>query len=99
MEFDFPPICVLFEWGMLTPGELVREVAAITGVPEATVAVHDRNLAVAGLRTRHGRGTSAAKMTARDAAHLLTAIMGSREVRGSAEAVKFFRTTITRTEV
>lgn len=74
--------------GMATPGELVREMAAAFGVSEATVAVHDRNLAVAGLRTKLGRGTSAAQMTPRDAAHLTVAIMGSAEVRDSVIAVQ-----------
>lgn len=79
--------------GMATPGELVREMAAAFGVSEATVAVHDRNLAVAGLRTKLGRGTSAPKMTPRDAANLTIAIMGSAEVRDSVIAVKRYAAT------
>ena len=78
---------------MATPGELVRDMAAAFGVSEATVAVHDRNLAIAGLRTKLGRGTSAAKMTPRDAANLTVAIMGSAEVRDSVIAVKRYAAT------
>ena len=62
---------------MASPGELVNKMAEVLGVPQPTVVQHDRHLAVAGLRTRGGRGRSAAKMTPRDAAHLLVAVMGS----------------------
>lgn len=72
---------------MATPGELVRTVAAALGIPEPTVTQHDRNLAAAGLRTTSGRGPSAAKVTARDAAHLLTAVLGSEQVKDSAATV------------
>jgi len=47
------------------------------GVPSATVAQYDRVLAENGLRSSGGRGLSAAKVTAADAANLLIAIMGS----------------------
>jgi hypothetical protein len=62
---------------MATPGELVRTVAQVLGIPEATVTQHDRNLASAGLRTKGGRGRSAARVTPQDAAHLLIAICGA----------------------
>ena len=70
-----------------TPGELVKVVAASTGTEEPTVTQHDRNLVIAGLRSKGGRGRSAAKVTARDAAHLLTALLGSAMVKDSAETV------------
>lgn len=73
---------------MATPGELVKVIAAATGEDEATVAQHDRNLVVAGLRTKGGRGRSAAKVTARDAALLLTAVLGSHRVKDSVETVQ-----------
>jgi hypothetical protein len=47
------------------------------GAPEATVIQHDRNLVAAGLRSKGGRGLSAAQVTSRDAANLLIAICGS----------------------
>jgi hypothetical protein len=47
------------------------------GVPRATVAQYDRVLAENGLRSSGGRGLSAAKVTAADAANLLIAIMAS----------------------
>ncbi|MDP2376090.1 hypothetical protein [Reyranella sp.] len=74
--------------GMATPGELIKAVAKATGTSEPTVTQHDRNLFLAGLRTKGGRGTSAAKVTARDAAHLLTSILGSDQVKDSAETVQ-----------
>jgi hypothetical protein len=73
---------------MASPGKLVRTVAEVLGLPEATVTVHDRNLVTAGLRTKGGRGTSAAKVTPRDAAHLLVAILGSTQVKDSVEVIR-----------
>jgi hypothetical protein len=72
---------------MATPGELIKLIEAVTEVPKATVTQHDRTLFLAGLRTRGGRGTSAAKVTARDAANLLTAVLASEQVKDSAETV------------
>jgi hypothetical protein len=60
-----------------TPGKLVRAVADMLGAPEPTVIQHDRNLVAAGLRSKGGRGLSAAQVTSRDAANLLIAICGS----------------------
>lgn len=73
---------------MATPGELVRVIAASTGEDHSTVASHDRNLVVAGLRSKSGRGTSAAKVTPRDGAHILTALLGSHRVKDSVETVR-----------
>lgn len=58
---------------MATPKELVIKISEITGVSEETLTVYDRNLSIAGLRSKNGRGRSAAKITAQDAAHLLIA--------------------------
>lgn len=63
---------------MATSGELIKTVADITGHPEARVVTYFRSLREAGLVTKGGRGPSAAKMSYRDAATLLTALMGSR---------------------
>ena len=62
---------------MATPGELVETVAEALDIEAATVTQYDRVLAEAGLRSKGGRGTSAAKVTARDGANLLIAIMGA----------------------
>jgi hypothetical protein len=62
---------------MASPRKLVRVVADMLGAPEATVIQHDRNLVAAGLRSKGGRGLSAAQVTSRDAANLLIAICGS----------------------
>jgi len=77
----------------MTPGELVQTVAKVLGIPEATIVVHDRNLVVAGLRSKYGRGRGAAKVTVRDAAHLLTAILGSEQVKDSVDAVERYSET------
>jgi hypothetical protein len=60
--------------GMATPGQLVQVMADALGVSRATVFQYDRVLSEHGLRSKHGRGTSAAKVTSRDVANLLTAI-------------------------
>jgi hypothetical protein len=62
---------------MATPGELVHTVAKVLGIPQATIVQYDRNLAAAGLRTKSGRGPSAAQVTSEDAANLLIAICGA----------------------
>src|SRR5215211_24315 len=62
---------------MATPGQLVKCIAEALGIPEPSVVQYDRLLAENGLRSKGGRGTSAAKVTAVDAANLLIAIMGS----------------------
>lgn len=62
---------------MATPGQLVKCIATALGIPEPTVVQYDRLLAENGLRSKGGRGTSAAKVTPVDAANLLIAIMGS----------------------
>jgi hypothetical protein len=70
---------------MSSPGEMVSVVAKVLGLPEATVVVHDRNLAVAGLRSKGGRGRSAARMTASDAASLLIVVTASSLVKNTVE--------------
>ena len=62
---------------MATPGELVKALATVLGVPEATVVQYDRQLAEAGMRSKSGRGRSAAHVTPRDATNLLIAIAAS----------------------
>jgi hypothetical protein len=62
---------------MATPGELVHTIAKVLGIAEATVVQIDRNLLAAGLRTKAGRGPSAAQVTSHDAANLLIAIGGA----------------------
>lgn len=78
---------------MASPGEMVKTIAAALGMPEATVVVHDRNLVVAGLRTKGGRGRSAAKVTARDAANLLTAVMGAGQIKDSVLVIQRYEAT------
>lgn len=68
---------------MATPGQLVRTMATVLGIPEPTVIQYDRRLAEAGLRRILGRGTSAAAVSAEDAANLLIAVLGSPIVGAS----------------
>jgi hypothetical protein len=70
---------------LATSGQLVEIVASALDIPAATVAVYDRMLSEAGVRTKGGRGRSAAHMTARDAANLLIAIASS-PITGSSVA-------------
>jgi hypothetical protein len=76
-----PPIHGIYKWGrrfgMATPGQLVQVMADTLGISKPTVIQYDRLLAENGLRSRSGRGTSAAKVTSRDAAHLLIALAAS----------------------
>ena len=63
---------------MATPGQLVKAMATTLGsFSEATVGQYDQVLAEYGLRSKGGRGLSAARVTAADAANLLIAIMAS----------------------
>lgn len=73
---------------MASPGELVKATAAALGVPEASVIVHDRNLAIAGIRSKGGRGRSAAKMTSLDAANLLIGVAASSAVKETVSTVQ-----------
>ena len=78
---------------MATPGELVKVVADTTGEDVATVTQHDRNLVLAGIRAKSGRGRSAYRVTARDAAVLLTSVLGSHRVRDGVDTVRrYFET-------
>ena len=76
---------------MATSGQLVEAVGEAIGFAAETVVVHMRNLREAGLVDIRGRGRSAAKMTARDAARLLMAVSGTIHVKESVGAVLSFK--------
>lgn len=78
---------------MATPGKFVSVVADALGIPQATVVLHDRYLVTAGLRTKGARGVNAPNVTERDAAHLLTAILASAEVKDSIQSIKRYQKT------
>jgi hypothetical protein len=77
----------------MTPGQLVKAVALALDVREETVVRHDRNLVVAGLRTKGGRGPSAPSVTTLDAARLFVATLASIKIRGSEQVVRRFEDT------
>src|ERR1035437_2530914 len=79
---------------LLTPGQLVNAVAIALNVPVETIVQHDRNLVVAGLRTKGGRGHSAPKVTPLDAARLVTAVLGSVRIVDSVATVRLFEQTV-----
>lgn len=62
---------------MATPGQLIDCIASSLSVPTATVFQYDRILAENGLRTKGGRGRSAAQVTPADAASLLVVVAGA----------------------
>ena len=68
---------------MATPGQLVEVMAHVLGISKATVIQYDRVLAEKGLRQRAVR-TSAARITSRDAANLLIAVVVSPIMGSSA---------------
>lgn len=72
---------------MASSTQLSECVAKHLGLPEATVALHMRNIREAGLITQGGRGRSSARMTPADAANLLMASVGSLNPKDSVEVV------------
>lgn len=75
---------------MTTPGEMVKCAAAALGVPEMTLTQIDRELVINGLRSKGGRGRSAAKMNARDVSNLLIAAASGGLVKDTAQTVKAY---------
>ena len=78
---------------MASPGDLVRTLAGVLGMPQASVTWHDRILHEANLRSKSGRGSGAARLTPRDAANLLTAILASNQPKEAAETVALYGAT------
>ena len=81
---------------MAGPRELVETMADALGIPATTLVVYDRSLLEAGLRSKHGRGRGAPVVTARDAAHLLTAVLASPLVKDSVQSVERYAATCAR---
>ena len=78
---------------MATPAQLVNVISDVTGTPLATITDIDRRLIKVGLRTKHGRGFNAARMTALDAARILVALLASPQVTQSVDAVTRYAAT------
>src|SRR6516164_7491190 len=74
----------------MTPGQLVTAVSIAMDVPLETVTQHDRNLAIAGLRTMGARGVNAPHVTTLDAARLVVATLASVRTKDSVETVLKF---------
>lgn len=72
---------------MASSTELVEAIARSLVIPAPTVALHFRNLREAGHIETAGRGRNATKMKPCDAAYLLLATIGSRNVKDSADLV------------
>jgi hypothetical protein len=70
--------------------ELVRAIAKAEGLDEISVAGIGRNLRDAGLISKAGRGTSAARMTSTDAAHILIGVNGAKKAKHAPLAVNAF---------
>jgi hypothetical protein len=76
---------------MAVLSELVQAIALCEGIDQERVAAIARAVREAGLIATHGRGTSAARMTAKDAANLLIAANTAETARSAPEAVRRFR--------
>jgi hypothetical protein len=75
---------------MLTSGEMIRHVADVTGFPEVHVLQAVRVLRTAGLLTKKGRGTSAARLKGSEMARLLIALMVTDRPTQAAQAATDF---------
>ncbi len=78
---------------MVSPGQFVLVLATVLGTPPATVELYDRVLLEANLRTKGGRGLSAARLAARDAANLLSALLATSQPKDAATAVALYAAT------
>lgn len=76
---------------MATLGALVELVAAAEGISRERVEAIARAVREAGLIATHGRGPSAAQMSAADAANLLIAVNAAETARDAPDTVRRFR--------
>jgi hypothetical protein len=91
---DVNPIGDLHQWHggkMATLGSLSSAVAAAEGLESTHVGLVARYLREAGLITMKGRGSSAAKMNAADAANLLIAVNATSVAASAASVVSYYR--------
>ncbi len=77
-----------FEGKVAKLSELIPCVAKVTGVTEASVAVHARHLRAERLISTSGRGPGGAEMTAEDAAALLVSIIGADQAKNGPAIVE-----------
>jgi hypothetical protein len=75
----------------MTPGAFVDVLSEVLDLPRKSVAVIDRVLAKAGLRSLGGRGPSAAQVTPRDAATMLVAVMASPVLTRADEVARIWQ--------
>ncbi|WP_145690052.1 hypothetical protein [Azospirillum brasilense] len=70
--------------------DLVTKTSVVLGISEPTVAMHARHLREGGLISKSGRGASAARMSALDAARMLISFLCTDIAKNSAEVVRDF---------
>ena len=75
---------------MTTSGRMVKTIAAATGISEPTIAIIVRKLREANLIPKAGRGLHAARMTPRDAARVLIALLTSERPVDAPDKVQNF---------
>jgi hypothetical protein len=75
---------------MATPGMMVGRMAELMGISEVYMGAYDRELAKNGLRSKTGRGTSAARMASDDATNLLLAVMSGGQAKEAAQSVNTY---------
>jgi hypothetical protein len=75
---------------MATPGMMVGTMAELMGISEVYMGAYDRELAKNGLRSKSGRGTSAARMGSDDATNLLLAVMSGGQAKEAAQSVRTY---------
>jgi hypothetical protein len=76
---------------MATLTELVDTIAEVEGLDPSSVALIARYIREAGLITTGGRGPSAARMSFRDAAHLVIGVSAARATQDAAKIVSVYR--------
>jgi hypothetical protein len=76
---------------MASLSELVATIAEAEAIDPATVSLVARYVREGGLIEKRGRGPSAAKMGATDAANLLIAVNATSSIRDAASAVRVYR--------
>lgn len=73
--------------------DLVEAVSTVTGWPEGNVGLYARHAREAGHIIQGARGNAAPNVSARDAASLLVALLGSDQAKLAADSIKAYKAT------